>query len=72
MKTLLRPEGPDPPAMTCLDVERWLVALFMTLTDPPVFSVRTRRIEPTRPNIAPGPLFCWRFATRCWAQARLS
>jgi len=63
MTTPLRPEGPDPPAMTCLDVERWLIALFMTLTDTPVFSARTRRIEPTSPNIAPGPLFWLEFAT---------
>ena len=63
MITPLRPEGPDPPAMTCLDVERWLVALFMTLTDTPVFSARTRHVVPMKANIAPGPLFWLEFAT---------
>ena len=57
MKAPLRPEGPDPPVMTCLDVERWLVALFMTLTDTPVFSARSRAVVPTKLNVAPGPLF---------------
>ncbi|MGC5779509.1 hypothetical protein [Methylobacterium sp. NFXW15] len=63
MKTSLRREGPDPPAMTCLDVERRLIAMFMALTDAPVFSARARRIGPTSPNIAPGPLFWLEFAT---------
>lgn len=63
MITPPRPEGPDPPAMTCLDVERWLIALFMTLTDTPVFSARPRHVVPMKANTAPGPLFWLEFAT---------
>ncbi|MFC6790597.1 hypothetical protein ACFQE0_13870 [Methylobacterium komagatae] len=49
--------------MTCVDVERWLVAMFMTLTTTPIFSARPRHVEAVKPNVAPGPLFWLEFAT---------
>ena len=49
MANPLRIEGPDPPAMTCADVERWLVAAFMAFTGAGVFSVRANRLQPADP-----------------------
>lgn len=53
-----RIEGPDPPAMTCLDVERWLIAGFIAFTGAAVFSARCGRLEQTGVHAAPGT-FDW-------------
>lgn len=53
----------DGSAFTPLDVERWLIALFMTLTTTPIFSARPRHVEAVKANVAPGPLFWLEFAT---------
>lgn len=50
MANPLRIEGPDPPAMTCADVERWLVAAFMAFTSSGIFSVRPNRLQPNDPQ----------------------
>ncbi|MGU3467570.1 hypothetical protein ACLBXO_22240 [Methylobacterium sp. C33D] len=50
MANPLRLEGPDPPAMTCADVERWLVAAFMAFTSSGIFSVRPNRLQPNDPQ----------------------
>ncbi|MGN8092830.1 hypothetical protein [Methylobacterium sp. 22177] len=50
MANPLRIEGPDPPAMTCADVERWLVAAFMAFTSSGIFSVRPNRLQPNDPE----------------------
>jgi hypothetical protein len=50
MANPLRIEGPDPPAMTCGDVERWLVAAFMAFTSSGIFSVRPNRLQPNDPQ----------------------
>ncbi|MDP4005087.1 hypothetical protein [Methylobacterium sp. NEAU K] len=38
------------PAMTCHDVERWLVAAFMAFTSSGIFSVRPNRLQPNDPE----------------------
>lgn len=58
MANPLRIEGPDPPGMTCVDVERWLIAAFMAFTVAPVFSLRANRLQATDPEAAPGT-FDW-------------
>ncbi|MFB0490212.1 hypothetical protein ABIE45_002798 [Methylobacterium sp. OAE515] len=50
MANPLRIEGPDPPAMTCHDIERWLVAAFMAFTGAGIFSVRANRLQPVDPG----------------------
>ncbi|WP_457104417.1 hypothetical protein [Methylobacterium sp. P5_C11] len=50
MANPLRIEGPAPPAMTCRDIERWLVAAFMAFTRSGIFSVRANRMQPNEPR----------------------
>ncbi|KAA0122801.1 hypothetical protein CIW48_16290 [Methylobacterium sp. P1-11] len=50
MANPLRIEGPDPPSMTCANVERWLAAAFMAFTSSGIFSVRTNRLQPNDPQ----------------------
>ena len=82
MASPLRIEGPDPPAMTCADVERWLVAAFMAFTGAGVFSV-PNRLLPADPMQMPAT-FDWivfsaeilgrdsdeRIALLTWARAK--
>lgn len=51
-----RPEGPDPPLCTCMDVRRWLVATFMTLPTTPIFSARAGEATLLNPDTAPSAM----------------
>lgn len=55
---LARLEGPDPPACSCTDVRRWLVAAFMALPTTPIYSARVGVGVLLNPDTAPGT-FDW-------------
>lgn len=83
MANPLRIEGPDPPAVDCKDVSRWLVAAFQALPDTPIFSARAGIGTLLNPDAAPGT-FDWvnfssevlgrdseeRIALLTWARAK--